>query len=181
MDRKIDPQFVSAIPSGDDRERRVCGHCGFVDYDNPRIVVGSVVRHDGRYLMCRRAINPRKGYWTLPAGFLEHGETPIEGAVREAREEANAEIEISGVLAIYTIRRLGQVQIIHRARLSSPGYSAGPESLEVALFDWADIPWTAIAFPSVVWALNQDRIAGREGFFGPFFNPEDENGWWTSD
>ena len=181
MSSRIDPQFVSAIPHGDDRERRICDHCGFVDYDNPRIVVGSVVRHDQRFLMCRRAIHPRKGFWTLPAGYLEHGETPLEGALREAREEANAEIEISAVLAIYTIRRLGQVQIMHRARLPRPEFSAGPESLEVALFEWDEIPWDNIAFPSVVWALNQDRIAARDGFAHPFTNPPEEDGSYPRD
>jgi len=176
MNRPLDPHFQTSVPDGDERERRICGHCGFIDYDNPKIVVGSVVRHDGRILLCRRAINPRKGLWTLPAGFLEHGETPVEGAMREAREEANAAISISGILAIYTIRRLGQVQIMHRARLASPAFSAGPESLDVRLFDWQDIPWNDVAFPSVVWGLRQDRIADRDGLTAPFCNPEDEDG-----
>ena len=170
------PDFRTAVPDGDNRQRRICGHCGFVDYDNPRIVVGSVVRHEGRILLCRRAINPRKGFWTLPAGYLETGETPAEGAVREAREEANAAITISGVLAIYTIRRLGQVQIMHRAQLADPAISAGAESQEVGLFAWADIAWPDLAFPSVAWALNHDLAAEADGAAMPFFNPPGEDG-----
>ena len=170
------PDFKAAIPDGDDRQRRICGHCGFVDYDNPRIVVGSVVRHEGRILLCRRAIDPRKGLWTLPAGYLESGETPAEGASREACEEANAAITISGVLAIYTIRRLGQVQIMHRAMLADPVISAGAESLEVGLFAWDDIPWPDLAFPSVAWALNHDLAADAGGAAMPFFNPAGEDG-----
>ena len=172
----LDPDFSLAIPDGDDRERRICGHCGFIDYDNPRIVVGSVVRHEGAILLCRRAINPRKGFWTLPAGFLETGESPAEGAAREAREEANAAIAISGVLAIYTIRRLGQVQIMHRARLADPAISAGAESLEVALFAWENIPWQELAFASVGWALNHDLAAEAGEAAMPFFNPPGEDG-----
>jgi ADP-ribose pyrophosphatase YjhB (NUDIX family) len=143
----LDPDFTFAVPDGDDRQRRICGHCGFVDYDNPRIVVGSVVRHEGRILLCRRAINPRKGFWTLPAGYLETGETPAEGAAREAREEANAALTLSGVLAIYTIRRLGQVQIMHRAILAEPAIFAGAESLEVGLFAWKIFPGRSWRFP----------------------------------
>ena len=172
----LDPNFRVAIPDGDDRQRRICGHCGFVDYDNPRIVVGSVVRHEGRILLCRRAISPRKGFWTLPAGFLETGETPAEGAAREAREEANAALTISGVLAIYTIQRLGQVQIMHRAQLADPMISAGAESLEVGLFAWEDIPWPELAFPSVVWALNHDLAVEAGDAAMPFFNPAGEDG-----
>jgi ADP-ribose pyrophosphatase YjhB (NUDIX family) len=172
----LDPDFTFAVPDGDDRQRRICGHCGFVDYDNPRIVVGSVVRHEGRILLCRRAINPRKGFWTLPAGYLETGETPAEGAAREAREEANAALTISGVLAIYTIRRLGQVQIMHRAILAEPAIFAGAESLEVGLFAWKDIPWPELAFPSVVWALNHDLAVESDGAAMPFFNPAGEDG-----
>ncbi len=172
----LDPDFTLAIPDGDNRQRRICGHCGFVDYDNPRIVVGSVVRHEGRILLCRRAINPRKGFWTLPAGYLETGETPAEGAVREASEEANAAITILGVLAIYTIRRLGQVQIMHQAQLADPAISAGAESLEVGLFAWQDIPWKDLAFPSVAWALNHDLAVEAGGAAMPYFNPTGEDG-----
>ncbi len=172
----LTPDFRAAVPDGDNRQRRICGHCGFVDYDNPRIVVGSVVRHEGRILLCRRAIDPRKGFWTLPAGYLETGETPAEGAVREAREEANAVITISGVLAIYTIRALGQVQIMHRAQLADPAISAGAESLEVGLFAWRDIPWPDLAFPSVAWALNHDLAVEADGAAMPFFNPAGEDG-----
>jgi ADP-ribose pyrophosphatase YjhB (NUDIX family) len=170
------PDFKAAVPDGDDRLRRICGHCGFVDYENPRIVVGSVVRHEDQILLCRRAINPRKGFWTLPAGYLETGETPAEGAAREAREEANAAISISGMLVIYTIRRLGQVQIMHRAQLADPAISAGAESLEVSLFAWEDIPWPDLAFPSVAWALNNDLAVEADGAAMPFFNPAGEDG-----
>ncbi len=151
--------FSRRIPDGDDLERSVCDSCGFVDYQNPKIVVGSVVTaEDGRILMCRRAIEPGYGLWTLPAGYLELGETPLEGAVREAWEEARARIAISGILAVYTIRHLSQVQIMHRATLIDPAIAAGVESLEVALFERSEIPQDDIAFPSVRWALD-DALA----------------------
>src|SRR5271156_4529673 len=104
-----------AIPEGDDRERLVCVECGFVLYDNPKIVVGSVARWGDRILLCRRAINPRRGFWTLPAGYLELNEATAEGARREAQEEALADIAIDGLLAVYSIPRISQVQLIYRA------------------------------------------------------------------
>ncbi len=153
--------FTRKVPEGDDRERQVCVDCGHVAYENPKVVVGSVVTaEDGRILLCRRAIQPRLGFWTLPAGYLEMHETVAEGAQREAWEEAQARIELDGVLAVYSIARLGQVQVIFRGRLAEPGFAAGPESLEVRLFGWDEIPWDSIAFPSVVWALNDWRAAG---------------------
>lgn len=168
--------FHRVVPEGDDRERLVCRTCGFVNYVNPKIVVGSVVTHGGRFLMARRAINPRRGFWTLPAGFMEEGETVEAGARREAQEEANAQIAIDALLAVYSIPRISQVQLIHRATLASPDFSPGPESLEVRLFAWDEIPWDEIAFPSVVWALNHWREAeGRTGF-APFTNPPGEFG-----
>ncbi|MEO0501446.1 MAG: NUDIX hydrolase [Pseudomonadota bacterium] len=171
-----DPEFVRQVPDGDDRERRVCGTCGFIDYQNPRVVVGSVVDVDGDVLLCRRAIEPRKGYWTLPAGFLELGETVEEGALREAREEACCTLDITGVLAVYSVPRIGQVQVMHMARLAAPGYAAGPESEEVAVFRWDDIPWDDLAFPTVHWALRQARqVWGTTGFV-PFGNPDGERG-----
>lgn len=163
-------RFERRIPTGEDRERLVCGTCGFIAYENPKIVVGSVVADAGRVLLCRRAIEPRRGFWTLPAGYLELGETVEEGALREAREEARATLALEGVLAVYSIARIGQVQIIFRARLASPGFSPGPESLEVRFFEWEEIPWSEIAFPSVRWALR----AWREGAPGVAGNPAED-------
>jgi ADP-ribose pyrophosphatase YjhB (NUDIX family) len=163
--------FARAIPDGDDRERLVCGDCGFVLYDNPKIVVGSVVCWNDKILMCRRAIDPRKGFWTLPAGYLELNESTRAGAEREAWEEARAKIAIESLLAIYDITRLSQVQLIYRARLIDPAVSAGPESLEVALFGWDEIPWDDIAFPSVRWALRHEREVAQGGDPAPRRNP----------
>jgi ADP-ribose pyrophosphatase YjhB (NUDIX family) len=154
---------VRGIPEGDNRERMICAECGFVLYDNPKIVVGSVPRWGDRILMCRRAIHPRRGYWTLPAGYLELNESTSAGAEREAWEEAYARIQIEGLLAIYDIPRLSQVQLIYRARLLDAAVAAGPESLEVALFAWDEIPWNDIAFPSVRWALHQEREVQQTG------------------
>lgn len=175
-DETFDPAFVRRVPSGDSLERDVCERCGFVAYDNPKIVVGSVVRTAGGVMMCRRAIAPRIGFWTLPAGYLEHGETPEEGARREAREEACAEIALRSLLAVYTIRRLSQVQLIYRADLVG-GFAAGEESLEVREFGWDDLPWDTLAFPSVAWALEHERTAsGSGGAMPPFTNPEGNEG-----
>ena len=145
------------VPAGDDRERLTCPDCGYVAYENPKIVVGSVATLGDRVLLCRRSIEPRTGYWTLPAGYLELGETPVEGAIREAWEEARARIAIDHVLGLYSVTRISQVQILHRARLIDPSIAAGPESQEVGLFAWDDIPWNRIAFPTVVWALEAWR------------------------
>jgi ADP-ribose pyrophosphatase YjhB (NUDIX family) len=165
--------FTRAIPEGDDRERLVCGECGFVLYDNPKIVVGSVVRWDDKILMCRRAINPRRGFWTLPAGYLELNESTQAGAAREAWEEARAKIAIETLLAIYDIPRISQVQLIYRARLIDEAIAAGPESLEVALFGWDEIPWGEIAFPSVHWALGHEKDARASGDLTPRGTPVD--------
>jgi ADP-ribose pyrophosphatase YjhB (NUDIX family) len=165
----LDPAFARRVPSGDSLERDVCERCGFVAYENPKIVVGSVVRTAGGVLMCRRAIAPRIGFWTLPAGYLEIGETPEEGARREAREEASAEIVLTSLLAVYTIRRLSQVQLIYRADLDGP-FAPGPESLEVDVFCWDALPWERLAFPSVAWALEHERAAAG-GAPLPFTNP----------
>ena len=172
--------FKRIVPEGDNFERLVCVDCGFINYENPKIVVGSVVHEDTRpgskILLCRRAINPRKGFWTLPAGFMEQHETATAGAMREAWEEATAKIEIDALLAVYSIPRLSQVQLIYRARLAVPGIAPGPESEEVAFFAFEDIPWKELAFPSVHWALGQDReVTGRTGF-APFVNPPGELG-----
>jgi ADP-ribose pyrophosphatase YjhB (NUDIX family) len=163
-------RFDRRTPEGEDRERLVCGDCGFVAYENPKIVVGSVVEVAGRVLLCRRAIEPRQGFWTLPAGYMEMGETVEEGARREAWEEARAKLALGGILAVYSIARIGQVQVIFRATLAEPGFAAGPESLDVRLFAWEDVPWDEIAFPSVRWALS----AWREAAPGIAGNPPED-------
>lgn len=149
----------------------MCQDCGFVDYENPKIVVGAVATWEAKILLCRRAIPPRKGYWTLPAGYLELQETPEAGAKREAWEEARAELAIEQLLGVYTIERLSQVQLIYRAGLVTPAVEPGPESLEVGLFTWEEIPWNEIAFPSVLWALNDHRALATGQPFAPRVNP----------
>lgn len=160
------PSFSRATPPGDAHPRAVCDHCGFIAYDNPKIVVGAVVRVGSRILLCRRAIEPSRGLWTIPAGYLEHGETPEEGARREAYEEATARIELESLLAIYAIQRIGQVQLIYRARLLDAAFAPGPESESVRLFEEDALPHETLAFPSVRWALRHERMSG-----GPFVNP----------
>ena len=163
--------FERRVPPGDDHERLVCRDCGFIHYENPKVVVGAVVSRDDRILLCRRAIEPRKGLWTLPAGYLELGESAPEGARREAWEEARAEIEIDQLLGVYAIRRISQIQLIYRAHLLSDEVAAGPESEAVGLFAWDDIPWDAIAFPSVHWALRDHHSLRHATDFAPRGNP----------
>lgn len=166
-DRKAGPT-VRTVPPGDDRERLVCPDCGYVAYDNPKVVVGAVCTWQGRFLICRRAIEPRKGFWTIPAGYMELNETTAEGARREAWEEARADIEIDGLIGIYEIPRISQIYVIHRARMRTPDFSAGPESEDVVLAAWEDIPWDDLAFPSVAWALERFREgSGPEVFSVP--------------
>ena len=167
---------VRSIPEGDNRERMICAECGYILYDNPKLVVGSVTRWGERILLCRRSINPRLGYWTLPAGYLEVHETTMAGAVREAWEEACARIEIESLLAVYNIPRISQVQVIYRARLISDDVAAGPESEEVGLFRWEEIPWDDLAFPTVRWALHHYREVCGQPVFTARSNPPGEHG-----
>ncbi len=176
MDAGATIAFTHRVPDGDSLPRAVCDTCGFINYVNPKIVVGSVVTYGDRFLMCRRAIEPRHGFWTLPAGFMEEKETSEEGAAREAMEEANAHIRVRDLLAVYNIPRISQVQLMYRAELLSEAVSAGPESLEVALFTWDEIPWDELAFPSVYWALHQFRSVVDEERIVPFGNPSGETG-----
>jgi ADP-ribose pyrophosphatase YjhB (NUDIX family) len=162
---------VLKVPDGDDRERLTCPDCGFIDYQNPKMVAGSVVSVGDKIMLCRRAIEPRRGFWTLPAGYLELHETPEQGAMREAWEEAKARIAIDALLAVYSVPRISQVQLIYRATLAEPGFSAGPESLEVAPFGWEEIPWGELAFPSVKWALDEYKARLGQAVFAPGVNP----------
>jgi len=145
------------IPEDDNKERPVCTGCGFVHYINPSTVTGAVCFWGEKVLLCKRAIEPRKGFWTLPAGFLELGESVEEGAIRETLEEACAQISIRRLIALYGIPQISQTQIFFLADLDAPEIAAGEESLEVGLFDWASIPWQDLAFPTVKWALERAR------------------------
>ena len=156
---------VITTPEGDHRPRRVCPSCGAVHYENPRLVVGCVPEHEGRILICRRAIEPRRGYWTVPAGFMENGETLEAGAARECYEEALASVAIGSLLALVNIPEAEQVHVFFRAKLTTSAFGAGEESLEAMLVDAAEIPWDDIAFPSTRFALEHflaDRSAGVE-------------------
>lgn len=165
------------VPELDDRERHVCTACATVHYMNPKVVVGCVCTLGDRLLLCRRAIAPGLGLWTIPAGYLENGETVEEGTRREAWEEARAEIAIEGLIAVYSIKRIDQVQLLYKARLTRPEIAAGPESLEVMLTTWADIPWDELAFPTVRWVLRRALdLRGVEGPFVPVGNPEPASG-----
>lgn len=160
---------LERVPEGDDRPRLTCGDCGFVHYVNPRIVVGVVPKWRDRILLARRAIDPRKNHWTIPAGYLEVGETLQSGAVRETWEEARARVELGELIGVYNIARIGQVYMVFRGRMLSETHAPGVESLETALFAWDDIPWRDLAFPSVEWALRHEREAAAGA--APQFEP----------
>src|SRR5262249_34865642 len=153
------------IPPGDHLPRHVCDACGTIHYQNPRVVVGCVPEHEGRILLCRRAIEPRLGYWTVPAGFMENGETLQQGAPPETRGEARAQVEIGSLLAVVHVLHARQVHVFFRATMRSAEHGPSAESLEVALVGPADVPWGELAFPSTEYALRrylEDRAAGRE-------------------
>ena len=157
-------RVILEVPAGDNRPRHVCGDCGSIHYLNPKVVVGTVPEWEGRLLLCRRAIEPRYGYWTLPAGFLESGETMEEGAYREAREEANANLRIEGLYTLFSIPHIDQVHAFYRARLLDQDFHAGEESLDVRLFREDEIPWDELSFPVVHKTLElwlEERETGR--------------------
>uniref|UniRef100_A0ACD5XTC5 Uncharacterized protein n=1 Tax=Avena sativa TaxID=4498 RepID=A0ACD5XTC5_AVESA len=142
-----------AVPDGDEKMRAVCSSCGRVHYENPKMVVGCLVEHDNKVLLCRRKIEPAYGLWTLPAGYLEVGESAAEGASRETLEEACADVEIVSPFAQLDIPLIGQSYIIFRAKMKSPNFSPGAESLECALFALDDIPFDSLAFSSIIVTL----------------------------
>lgn len=152
------------IPTGDTLARYVCDRCNTVHYQNPKMVVGCIPEWEDRILLCRRAIEPRYGLWTLPAGFLENSETAPAGAVRETLEEANARVEIGELYTFVSLPHISQVYVMYRARLSDPDFSAGVESLEVRLFSESDVPWDQLAFRTIHFTLEHyfaDRRAGQ--------------------
>lgn len=137
------------IPEGDNRHRYVCPNCETIHYQNPRIVAGTVPVWEGKILLCRRAIEPRYGYWTLPAGFMENSETTNEAAARETLEEALAEVSIEGLYTIIHVPHIDQVHMFYRATLTNGSFGAGEESLESQLFSIDEIPWDELSFPTV--------------------------------
>lgn len=161
---KCGKRVTYGIPPGDDHERHYCRHCGNVHYENPRMVVGTLPYERNRILMCRRAIEPCYGLWTLPAGYLENGETVTDGAIRETYEEARATVTRLEAYSLYSIRHISQIYLIFRARLATDDFEPGPESLEVQLFDPHRIPWNEIAFRAIKATLRcyvDDLAAGR--------------------
>jgi len=157
-------RLTEKVPPDDDRRRHVCSGCGTVHYQNPKIVTGCLPVWDNTVLLCRRAIEPRNGYWTVPAGFMELDETVQQGAIRETWEEARARVEILAPYSMFNIVHVNQLYIIFRARLTNLDFRPGPESEEVRLFTERDIPWDDLAFSAVGQTLRfffRDRPSGR--------------------
>ncbi|KAL5707634.1 inorganic diphosphatase [Ranunculus cassubicifolius] len=155
------------IPDGDDKPRAICTSCGKVTYQNPKMVTGCLIEHDDKVLLCKRNISPSYGLWTLPAGYMEMGESAIEGATRETWEEAGAQVEVISPFAQLDIPLIGQTYVIFRARLKTPHFSPGPESIECRLFALEDIPFDSLAFSSMLVTLNlyiEDLKVGKPKF-----------------
>lgn len=159
------------VPPGDSLPRHVCDTCGAIHYRNPRLVVGALPVWEDKVLLCRRAIEPRRGLWTLPAGFMENGETVAEAALRETREEANANIALGDMFTMISVPHISQVHVVYRATLVDLKFSAGEETLEVRLFDEQDIPWDDIAFRTIALTLQHYFDDRRSGTFR--FHPGD--------
>jgi ADP-ribose pyrophosphatase YjhB (NUDIX family) len=152
------------VPDGDNRPRHVCVSCSTIHYQNPKIVVGCIPVWQTKILLCRRAIEPRYGLWTIPAGFMENGETSQQGAARETFEEAYARVEIEGLYTLFNLPHINQVYLLFRSRLLDLDFAAGEESLEVRLFDEQEVPWDRLAFPVIKESLRlfyADRKTGQ--------------------
>ena len=153
------------VPDGDTLPRYVCAHCGAIHYQNPKIVVGCLPVWNGQVLLCKRAIEPRLGFWTLPAGFLENGETLAAGALRETLEEANARVVIDSLYTVISLPHISQVYVMFRSALGDLNFGPGTESLEVALFNEEDIPWDQLAFRTIGRTLRNYFLDRKLGNF----------------
>jgi ADP-ribose pyrophosphatase YjhB (NUDIX family) len=154
---------ATSVPDGDNRPRAVCGTCGTVHYVNPKLVVGCVPEHEGQILLCRRAIEPRLGFWTVPAGFMELGETLADAARRETWEEALARVELGRLFSVVDVVQASQVHVFFEGQLVKGEFGAGSETLESRLFHPDNIPWTELAFQSIRIALEQYLENRRTG------------------
>ncbi|MBL1142556.1 MAG: NUDIX hydrolase [Proteobacteria bacterium] len=141
--------LIYEIPADDNRHRYICQSCDTIHYQNPKIVAGCIPVWEDKILLCKRAIEPRYGYWTLPAGFMELGETSLEAGIRETLEEANARVDVEELFAVFSLPHVGQVYMMFRSRLIDLNFSPGAESLDVKLFKEADIPWNELAFTTI--------------------------------
>ncbi len=155
------------IPADDSRLRLVCNACGHIHYVNPKIVVGTIPVWENKVLLCKRAISPRYGKWTLPAGFMEEGETIEHGAMRETLEEANARVDVQQLYAVYSLPHISQVYMLFRAQLLDLNFSSGVESLDVAMFEEHEIPWDELAFLTVRESLIAYFADYKTGHFLP--------------
>ncbi len=153
------------IPAGDSRLRHVCNTCDSIHYHNPKIITGCLPFHEDRVLLCKRSIAPREGYWTLPAGFMENGETTAQGALRETREEANANAQIVELYTVFSLPHISQVYMFYRALLSDLDFHPGEETLETRLFSESEIPWDQLAFPVITETLQHWFEDLREATF----------------
>lgn len=159
-------KVAQKIPQDDTRPRYVCDTCDTIHYQNPNIVAGTIPEYQGKILLCRRAIEPRHGFWTLPAGFMENQETCAEAATRETWEEAETKVNIDGLFSMINVPQIDQVHVFFRATLVDGKYGVGQESLETVLFSEEDIPWDELAFPTVKRTLKlylQERASGKFG------------------
>lgn len=154
---------VHRVPPGDNLPRYVCDACSSIHYLNPRMVVGCIPEWEGRILLCRRAIEPRHGYWTLPAGFMENDETLAQAAMRETLEEANARVALGEMYSVLSVPRVSQVHVFYRAQLLDLDFGPGSESLEVRLFDEGEIPWEELSFRTVSTTLHHYYADRRNG------------------
>jgi len=159
-------RVVRRVPYGDHVPRYVCDHCQTVHYDNPRVIVGCIAEWNGRILLCRRSIEPRRGYWTVPAGFMENGESSVEGALRETWEESGTRIELEGLYSVFDIPEIHQVYLIYRGHLLSPKYNPGSESMDVRLMKPMEIPWDQLTYPAVGSILERYIRERGDGGFG---------------
>jgi ADP-ribose pyrophosphatase YjhB (NUDIX family) len=159
------PRIELRVPAGDTLPRFVCAVCGTIHYQNPKIVVGCLPEWEGRVLLCKRAIEPRYGLWTLPAGFLENGESLVAGALRETQEEAHARVEPGDLYTVISLPQINQVYMMFRARLLDLDFGPGSESLEVALYDEAAIPWETLAFRTITRTLRNYFLDRKHGAY----------------